>query len=170
MHDYRELVVHCTTFTLSALEEANEALISSLQKNASTVAVKGLQMVQLQKAILATGMFSLFEAELQRDLSCQNGLKEALKILKQSGETDLMIRFNHFYLAINVLKHGHGKSYSTLIAETKSLPFRVKMPGEYFFDEGDVSEIATLIEVDDDFVLSCAQLISDVSKKVKSEI
>jgi hypothetical protein len=43
------------------------------------------------------------------------------------------------------------------------LPFRIKRPGEDFFSEGDVSEVATLIEVDDRFVRDCAALIAQVA-------
>jgi len=43
------------------------------------------------------------------------------------------------------------------------------LPGENFFDEGDVSEVSTLIEVDDKFVLNCAELIEQVSKEMRNE-
>jgi len=42
-----------------------------------------------------------------------------------------------------------------------------RQPGEAFFFEGDVSEVATLIEVDDAFVLSCAEVIRQVSEIVQ---
>lgn len=41
------------------------------------------------------------------------------------------------------------------------------MPDEDYFDEGDVSEITTLIEVDDEFVLACARLIEEVSEEIR---
>ena len=40
-----------------------------------------------------------------------------------------------------------GRSYDTLVAKSSTLSFKVKMPGEDYFDEGDVSEISTLFEV-----------------------
>ena len=43
------------------------------------------------------------------------------------------------------------------------LPFKIKQPNENFFNEGDVSEVSTLIEVDDDFVMNRAKTIRDVS-------
>lgn len=43
------------------------------------------------------------------------------------------------------------------------------MPGEDYFDEGDVSEISTLIEVNDEFVLDCARLIEEVSEEITKE-
>jgi hypothetical protein len=48
------------------------------------------------------------------------------------------------------------------------LPFRVKSPGESFSFEGDVSEIATLVEVDDQFVLSCVDVIWKVSEAIRA--
>ena len=68
---------------------------------------------------------------------------------------------------INVLKHGRGRSYDALVVKADRLPFRVKRPGEAFFFEGDVSEVATLIEVDDAFVLGCADVIRRVAERVQ---
>jgi hypothetical protein len=68
-----------------------------------------------------------------------------------------------FQMAINVLKHGRGRSYNALVAKAGSLPFKVKQPTQAFFNEGDVSEISTLIEIDDDLIIGCAEIIRDVS-------
>jgi hypothetical protein len=54
-----------------------------------------------------------------------------------------------------------------------TLDSNVKPPGEHFFDEGDVSEINTLIDVDDKFIHSCVEIIRQVSeaiKKIRSEV
>lgn len=169
MHKFDELVYRSTAFTLNALEEVNSKIIEVLQTSASTNAVKTLQMVQLQKAILAIGMFSLFDSILQDGLSCRNGFEEAKKNLIRNGKIELKNRFDDFICAINVLKHGKGRSYDTLVNKSGSLPFRLKLPGEDFFFEGDVSEISTLIEVDDKFVLNCAELIEKVSKEIRNE-
>jgi hypothetical protein len=124
-------------------------------------------MIQLQKVILAVGMFSVFEAILQDRLSCNNGFHEATNILNYEGEVILQGRFKDLYLAINVLKHGHGSSYDSLVAKAETLSFRVKLPGDAFFCEGDVSEVSTLIEVDDTFILSCSKVIRDVSEAIR---
>ncbi len=123
-------------------------------------------MISLQKAILAVGMFSQFEASLQDGLNCSDGFKEAQKILAEDGNIVLMQRFSDHYLAVNVLKHGRGRSYDALVARASDLPFRVKLPGEAFFFEGDVSEVSTLVEADDAFVISCAEVIREVSDAV----
>lgn len=167
MHSFTELIDHCATFTLEALREANERTVDALQRSGATSLVKTLQMIQLQKAILAVGMFSLFEASLRDSLNCGSGFNEAAKALGEEGEHDLKERFDDLVLAINVLKHGRGRSYSALVAKAKTLPFRVKLPGESFFFEGDVSEVSTLIEVDDAFVQRCGDVINEVSEVIR---
>ena len=169
MHNFEELIYRGTTFTLSALKEENSKVVEELQTSASTISVKNLQMIQLQKAILAVGMFSLFDSILQEGLSCRNGFEEAKKILTQKVKIELHNNFDDFICAINVLKHGRGRSYDILVAKSSSLPFRIKLPGQNFFYEGDVSEVSTLIEVNDNFVLNCAELIEQVSREIRNE-
>lgn len=168
MHEFHELVQRSTAFSLNALDEAQQRTIDALQTSAATTLVKTLQMVQLQKAISAVGMFSMFDAILQNQLQCKDGFKEAGKILEIQGEIELKESFSNFQLAVNVLKHGKGRSYNDLIEKAAILPFRVKLPDEYFFNEGDASEISTLVEVDDAFVLQCAEVIHAVSVAVGS--
>jgi hypothetical protein len=124
-------------------------------------------MVQLQKAIHTVGMFSMFEAILQDGLNCTDGFREAAQILDNEGEAALKERFEDLQMAINVLKHGKGRSYNALVAKAGNLRFRMKMPDEAFFAEGDVAEVSTLIEVDDAFVLRCAEVIRDVSDVIR---
>ncbi len=138
-----------------------------LQTSGETTLVDVIRMTQLQKAISAVGMFSMFEALLQDGLSCRDGFKGAEALLDQAGETALKERFVDLQLAINVLKHGRGRSYDVLIARADRLPFRIKRIGDTFFCEGDVAEIATLIEVDDAFVVHCAFVIRQVSEAVR---
>ncbi len=167
MHSFTELVDRCASFTLAALHETNDRTIEMLQTSSATTLVKTLQMIQLQKTILAVGMFSIFEANLQEGLACKNGLKEAKKILEAEGETDMKERFEDLYFAVNVLKHGRGDSYDRLVEKAGTLPFRIKLPGESFFCEGDVSEVSTLVEVDDAFVQRCGDVISEVSEVIR---
>jgi len=167
MHSFTELADRCASFTLAALREANDRTIEILQTSSATTLVKTLQMIQLQKTILAVGMFSIFEANLQEGLACRNGFKETKKILEAEGETNMKERFEDLYLAVNVLKHGRGDSYDRLVAKAGTLPFRIKLPDESFFCEGDVSEVSTLVEVDDAFVQRCGDVISEVSVVIR---
>jgi len=163
MHAYDELAAHGMEFSLAALNEACEKAVEGLQVSGATGVVKALQMVQHQKAVLAVGMFSMFEAMLQDGLKCTNGFREAIARLDAKGATLLRESFSDMQLAINVLKHGRGRSYDALVDKASSLPFRVKLPDEHFFSEGDLSEVATLIDVDDAFVRRCAAVIREVT-------
>jgi len=167
MHSFTDIVNRCSVFTIDTLSKANEKTIKALQTSGATSLVKTLQMIQLQKIIFAVGMFSIFEANLQEGLSCANGFDKAKKVLDDEGELDIKARFDNLILAINVLKHGHGRSYDLLVANAKSLPFRIKLPNESFFFEGDVSEVSTLVQVDDEFVQLCGDIIREVSVVIK---
>lgn len=163
MHAYDELAEHGMEFSLNALNEAYAKVVEELQTSSATRLVKALQVVQLQKAVLAVGMFSMFEAVLQDDLNCADGFPEAARRLDAMGEAVLKESFSDLQLAINVLKHGRGRSYDALVGRANALPFRVKLPGEHFFNEGDVSEASTLIDVDDAFVRRCAAILREVT-------
>lgn len=141
--------------------------MKQLETSGATRLVKSLQMIELQKAILAVGMFSMFEAVLQDGLGCEYGFREAERILGENNEPTLKEHFSDLQAAINVLKHGRGRSYDRLIKKHADLPFRVRLPNEAFFCEGDVSEVETLIRVDDEFVLRCSKVIEDVSAVVR---
>lgn len=167
MHRFIDLISRSTSFTLGALEVANSRILEVLQTSGSTTLVKNLQMLQLQKAIFAVGMFSVFDAVLQDQLGCPNGFEAARKLLKEKHKEGLLDRFDKFICAVNVLKHGEGRSYNALVSKSSLLPFRIKLPGEHFFEEGDVSEVNILIEVDDAFVLNCAELIEIVFQEIK---
>jgi hypothetical protein len=166
MHDFTNLVDIGTSFALDALNSAEAAALTELEASGSTPPVEMLQAVNLQKAITAVGALSMFEAMLQDSLGCDDGFKGALEALRKQGAGSLAHRLHLFILAINVLKHGDGRSYEALLAE-KGLPFRIKRRDEPFFHEGDVSEIATFVQADDEFVLNCATLISEVTVELR---
>jgi hypothetical protein len=163
MHAFADLVNRSTNFALVTLKQAEDEVIEALQTSGATRHVKNLQMIQLHRAVIAVGIFSLFESIVQDRLECDNGFAAVRECLERQGEVDLGKRFSLFVYAINVLKHGRGRSYDALIAVGADLPFRVKRPGEDFFFEGDVSEVATLIEVDDRFVRECTDLIAQAA-------
>jgi len=163
MHEFTELIYRCTNFSLNALDRIEEEVSKELEDSGATTLVKSLQMISLNKVVLAVGMFSIFEAHLQDQLECKNGFSEARRILDEANEDEIRDCFNHLTLAINVLKHGKGRSYNDLVEKSEELAFRIKMPDEHFFYEGDLSEVSTLIEVDSDFVKLCSKNIEDVS-------
>ena len=110
----------------------------------------------------------MFEAALQEGLQCENGFSEADNVLEEAGETTLKERFDSLRKAINVLKHGKGSSYEALLKNSGSIAFQVKPTSGAYFSEGDVSEISTLVDVDDEFVLSCADVIRDVTSVIRT--
>jgi hypothetical protein len=164
MHRFDDLVTFGTDFSLDALARANESVFKGLRQHSSTHGtVVALQMLRLQLAISAVGMFAMFDARLQDCLVCASGFRAANEMLELGGERDLGRRFENYQLAVNVLKHGRGRSYDTLVERSNDLPFRLLLPSESFFEEGDVSEVSTLVEVNDEFVRQCAVLIHEVS-------
>lgn len=163
MHAFDELAASAIGFALANLKELEHETVLKLQESGATSLVKSLQMIQLQKAILAVGIFSIFEANICDKMGGTDGFKIAGDRLQMKGEETLHQRFRDFVNAINVLKHGPGRSYDKLNAAIEILPFKMKRPGEHFFFEGDVAEISTLIEVDDAFVMNCVEVIREVS-------
>jgi len=166
MHSFPELIERCTFFALHVIGEAEQSAFDELDKSGATQHVVKLQMLQLQKVVIAVGMFSIFESHLQQSLGCTDGFIKAKSILKSTNNMELLLRFDYFCCSINVLKHGRGKSYDRLLAAKHCLPFQVKDQGESFFDEGDVSEVMTLIKVDDVFLDDCAKIIREVNDAV----
>ena len=161
MHGYVNLLDGVTNL-LSAWAEAERGALERLQTEARTLDVKTLQRVNLLKAITAIGMFSLAEAMLQDSETGQDGFKIAAQCLDRLGDAELKQRFADYRDAINVLKHGRGTSYDRLVKRGENLPFKIKRPDEAFFHEGDVSEGATLVKVDDEFVRGAAEVVRDV--------
>jgi hypothetical protein len=152
---------------LAARRERIERIVNALQTSGATTLVKGAQATRLESPIIAVGVFSIFEAMLQDRLQCADGFVEANKILASNGDQALAEEFADYQKAINVLKHGRGRSYDALVANGGSSYFRVKLPDQAFFFEGDVSEISILIDVDDAFVERCATLIEQVAQVIE---
>lgn len=167
MHNFSELVNSCSIFTFGTLKEIEEKTINALQTSGASSLVMTLQMIRLEKTIFAVGIFSLFEAILQDGLNCSNGFSEAKDILKQNGDSALLSQFTDLELAVNTLKHGRGRSHNALVANDREVLPYVKLPDEYFFSEGNVSEITTLIDVDDKFIYSCVEIIKQVCDSIK---
>lgn len=170
MHSFSDLISNAVSITLNDVSTRQKNISDALQYKGTTSLVIGLKTLQMQRAILVTGMFSMFDAELQKELSCHNGFKECKKYLQEIGENELVREFQRFIDAINVLKHGKGRSYNNLVESGPNLTFNIKLPDQNFFFEGDVSEIDTLIEVDDKFINDCAAMICKVSKLISSRI
>ena len=80
--------------------------------------------------------------------------------MQERDEHKLLKEFHYVKLAVNALKHGNGESYKALIRkEIGILNAKVKGIDENYFNEGDVSEIIALIDVDDVFINQIVELI-----------
>jgi hypothetical protein len=163
-----ELLSQCADFTLFHANEAEKKIIEELQTCAATRLVSGLRMLRLQKAVLAIGMFSLFESLLQDRMNWKNPFEELEKYLKGYKQDALARTFDNYVLAINVLKHGEGRSYNLLLERLPELDFTVKAKDQSFFFEGDVSEVSVLIDANDAFVKRCATLIQEIAAVLRS--
>lgn len=169
MHAFSELAYRCTHFSLRIINEAIEEVTEVLNETGATHPIKNLQALNLQKTIHAVGLFSIFEAHLQRSLNCKNGFKEAESILDQAGQQVLKDEFHDYYLAINALKHGDGASYNTLVAKINSLDFVVDTPSTPVYEEGDVTGVIGLVRVDDAFIENCLSVIDKVSECISAQ-
>lgn len=78
-------------------------------------------------------MFAMFDATLQARLLCKDGFAESNRRLDTTGMTELRDLFVRLQQAVNVLKHGRGRSYDALVGVAAEIPFRVKLPDEFFY-------------------------------------
>jgi hypothetical protein len=166
-----QLLTACANFMLANAAEAEDEVHERLETGASTSDVNALRMFRLHKALVAVGMFSLFEALLQDQLRWKEPFKELKAYLEARGRRELASAITDYNLAINVLKHGQGRSYEKLRARVALVDFGVGNPDEPYC-EGDVSEVPVLIDVDERFVRRCAELIeqaADVIRKHEKE-
>jgi hypothetical protein len=166
-----DLLSSCCNFMLPKISEAEEEVFRILETSGSTVYVNSLRAFRLHRAVIAVGMFSMYESALQTEFGWENGpFTQLQNKLIAIGRPELAARFRRYRLAINVLKHGEGNSWVELRREDRgSLEFRIKSPNGLFEDEGDVSEGQHFIDADDEFVRGCADLIELTLHLVRDE-
>jgi hypothetical protein len=163
-----QLFTACMNFTLNHTHEAEEQTLKELETSGATRLVNALRTYRLQHAILAVGMFSMFEALLQSKLKWTQPFEQLDAYLEKLDKHDLASAINDYRLAINVLKHGEGRSHQELLTRTDKLEFKVRKPGEHFYQEGDVSDVGILVDADDKFVRRCAELIELTSDVIRA--
>lgn len=168
MHDFSDLIERCWGFTSSGLSEIETSILEELKTSSATPLIKNLQMIQLSKVVFVVGAFSLFEAYLQKQLNCRNGFSDIKRILKESDEELLFKKFSDIELAINALKHGEGKSHQSLVTKKGGvLETLIKDNHNQFLNEGDVSEVDVLVDVNNKFVIECIDVITKVTEFIK---
>lgn len=163
-----QLLTACADFTLHHTHQAEQQTFQELETNGATRLVTALRIFRLQRAILAVGMFSMFEALLQTKLGWAKPFTQLDTFLRQLGQVDLASKITDYRLAINVLKHGEGRSHAELLSRAATLEFKVRAVVDHFQEEGDVSDVPILVDADDQFVRRSAQLIEQASDAIRS--
>jgi len=136
---------------LRHVDGVNEGIVTRLQKEATSELIDGLRMCTIGRTIIAVGLMGVFEAQLQQHFGWGNVPADLNDALRRVGRDDLVIRLSDIRDAVNVLKHGEGRSYERLLSRKDA-----------FFDEGDVSEISRLIEADSRFVEATVAALADI--------
>jgi hypothetical protein len=162
-----ELLTACVGFTLHHTHEAEQQTFKELETSGATRLVNALRVFRLQRAILAVGMFSMFEALLQSKLKWTQPFSQLDEYLRKHDEPHLASAITDYKLAVNVLKHGEGRSHQELLARADKLEFKVRADGDHFHEEGDVSDVGILVDADDQFVHRCAELIKQASEAIR---
>jgi hypothetical protein len=155
-----QLLTRCADFSLQHIHSVEEKVMKELETSGATRLVMALRVCRLQRAVTAIGMFSLFESLLKSGMSWDDPFSELGKYLRKHGENLLADKIDDYFRAVNALKHGSGSSHNKLLSNP-NLDFKVRVGSDFFF-EGDVSEVGVLVDVDDQFVERCAELITDV--------
>jgi hypothetical protein len=155
------------TFTLQHTQEAEQQTFKELETSGATRLVNALRVFRLQRAILAVGMFSMFEALLQSKLQWTDPFLQLDDYLRKHDKPHLAVAILDYKRAVNVLKHGEGRSHQELLARADKLEFKVRAADDYFGEEGDVSDVGILVDVDDQFVRRCAELIEQASEAIR---
>jgi hypothetical protein len=115
-----QLLPACANFTLSHADDLEQHVLKQLETSGATRHVMTLRMLRLQRAVLAIGMFSLFEALLQAKMNWAKPFDELDRYLTKHGRTQLASAFIDYRLAINALKHGQGTSHTKLLARASN--------------------------------------------------
>ncbi|WP_298808413.1 hypothetical protein [uncultured Sphingomonas sp.] len=157
------LIERAVDFTMQHADEAEARAVENLQTGAANRDINALRMVSMQRSIVAIGAIQAFEGVLQQHKGWGDTFGKLDRHLRATGYDELADRFVDYRDAINVLKHGHGRSYERLLAKRAALPFTVKDRGQPFFDEGDVSEGLRLVDANRDFVCQCSAIIKEIA-------
>lgn len=158
-----ELLTSCCSFILPQIELGETEALRALMISGSTNSINSMKAFRVHRAIIAVGMFSMFEAALQTEKGWKRPFDVLKKSLKEKKLDELASRFEQYQLAVNVLKHGDGASFRKLQNYRENLEFRIKQSDGWFEGEGDVSEGQFLIDADDTFVLTCADMINEIN-------
>jgi len=155
-----DLLRRTVEFSLRAIEADEARVLEALETSAASELINHLRTFRLQRSVLAIGIFSIYESLLKDEFGWTDPFNELTKALQNRGYNAISDKFGDYRKAINVLKHGLGRSHDQLIKRAEELEFSIKPSYESFFiEEGDVSEGQSLIDVGSGFVARCIDLI-----------
>lgn len=124
-----------------------ETLASMGDEPASEAQLNDLRAASTAIELLAVDIFAVFEARMQHHFKRGPFSRKLKALLTGAGQPDLAYKIYHYYLAVNVLKHGTGASHRellksqpdflivqpTIVADTAANFVDVTVPG--FFQE-----------------------------------
>jgi len=148
----------CRRTLLPVLREAEESAIEMAENGLSTIGLRGVKSVKIQRAIVLVGMFSLLESALQAELDWKEPIRELKRVLGERGESSLASSVQRYELVVNTLKHGFGRSHTALV-DDQERSFAVRRglgdmdPDEYV----DIDNL--LVDVTNALVEECADTI-----------
>lgn len=109
-----ELVAAAKADIKACDDRVSEVLKLVEDQKASQAELDDLRAATVALEAAAVDVFSLFEARMQHHFRRGPFSRKLTALLKDAGQRDLANRVHHYYLAINVLKHGKGASYREL--------------------------------------------------------
>lgn len=151
---------------LTNVKKVSEQCAMNLQTGAQTSDVNGLRTCSMAITIVGVGVIGTFEGMLQSHFGWVDAYTELDKLLRNKKRDDLADRLLNYRLAVNVLKHGEGRSYDRLLTSRAALPFAIKGRGEAFFDEGDISEVGGLVDTRGPFIENCVEIINEIRDEI----
>ncbi|PCJ05382.1 MAG: hypothetical protein COB16_16080 [Rhodobacteraceae bacterium] len=110
-----ELVAAAQANAKTSEDRISEILKLMNGQTASDAQVEDLRAATVSLELAAVDIFSLFEARMQHHFRRGPFSRKLKSLLLEAKQTDLADRVHHYYLAINVLKHGKGASYRELL-------------------------------------------------------
>lgn len=92
-------------------------LVAAARAQAQSLDAQGGETPEAIRALeaAAVDIFTVFEARMQHHFKRGPFSRKLQARLLEAGQEDLADRVYHYYLAVNVLKHGKGASYRELL-------------------------------------------------------
>jgi len=168
-HDI-DLIPFAADYIVAGHDYAAAYNLEQLQEDGQTSRVTMARMMTMCSTIVATGTISVFESLLQQSLGWDQPFTTLDRHLREHDLDGLAERFLDYRDAINVLKHGAGRSHDRLLGRKVRIDFAVRAIDQAFHDEGDVSEVSTLVRADTQFVRNCGRLVAEVTDALRRSL